>query len=92
MIRFSRYFWLYAFISGLILVPGIYSLVRFGLRPSIDFTGGTLWSYHLTNQWLKVSSQMLPKIKECLSRASNNPETIHFFCVSNPMEVKSWGF
>ncbi|MEK7140937.1 MAG: protein translocase subunit SecF, partial [Patescibacteria group bacterium] len=42
MIRFSRYFWLYAFISGLILVPGIYSLVRFGLRPSIDFTGGTL--------------------------------------------------
>lgn len=42
MIRFSKYLWLYAFISGLILVPGMYSLVRFGLRPSIDFTGGTL--------------------------------------------------
>jgi len=29
-------------ISGLVLVPGVYSLVRYGLRPSIDFTGGTL--------------------------------------------------
>lgn len=41
MIRFSKYLWLYALISGLVLVPGVYSLVRFGLRPSIDFTGGT---------------------------------------------------
>ena len=29
-------------ISGLVLVPGIYSLIRYGLQPSIDFTGGTL--------------------------------------------------
>lgn len=42
MIRFSKYLWLYALISGLVIVPGIFSLVRFGLRPSIDFTGGTL--------------------------------------------------
>lgn len=42
MIRFSKYLWLYALISGLVLIPGVYSLVRFGLRPSIDFTGGTL--------------------------------------------------
>lgn len=28
--------------SGLVLIPGIYSLIRWGLRPSIDFTGGTL--------------------------------------------------
>ncbi|MBI4062543.1 protein translocase subunit SecF [Candidatus Gottesmanbacteria bacterium] len=42
MIRFSKYIWLYIFISGLVLVPGIISLLLFGLRPSIDFTGGTL--------------------------------------------------
>lgn len=42
MIRFSKYFWIYFLLSALVLVPGIYSLVRFGLRPSIDFTGGTL--------------------------------------------------
>ena len=42
MIRFSKYIWLYALISALVLVPGVYSLVRWGLRPAIDFTGGTL--------------------------------------------------
>lgn len=42
MIRFSKYYWVYCFISALVLIPGVYSLVRFGLRPSVDFTGGTL--------------------------------------------------
>lgn len=42
MIRFSRYIWVYLLISAFVLVPGIYSLVRFGLRPAVDFTGGTL--------------------------------------------------
>ena len=42
MIRFSKYLWLYGVISALVLIPGIFSLVRFGLRPAIDFTGGTL--------------------------------------------------
>lgn len=34
--------WLYFSISLLFLIPGIYSLVVYGLKPSIDFTGGTL--------------------------------------------------
>lgn len=42
MIRFSKYLWLYALISGIVLMPGVYSLIRFGLKQSIDFTGGTL--------------------------------------------------
>jgi preprotein translocase subunit SecF len=42
MIRFSKYIWLYLLISGAVLVPGIFSLVRWGLKPSIDFAGGTL--------------------------------------------------
>lgn len=42
MIRFSKYIWLYIFISSLILVPGMFSLFVWGLRPAIDFTGGTL--------------------------------------------------
>lgn len=29
-------------ISGLVLVPGVYSLIRWGVKPAIDFTGGTL--------------------------------------------------
>lgn len=42
MIRFSKYIWLYFLISGLVLVPGIFSLFKWGLKPAIDFTGGTL--------------------------------------------------
>ncbi len=32
---------MYIIVSSLVLIPGIYSLIRFGLRPSVDFTGGT---------------------------------------------------
>lgn len=42
MIRFSKYIRIYFLISALVLVPGMYSLIRFGLKPAIDFTGGTL--------------------------------------------------
>lgn len=42
MVRFSKFIWLYVCISAFILVPGMYTLLRFGLRPSIDFAGGTL--------------------------------------------------
>lgn len=42
MIRFSKYIWLYFLISGFVLVPGIFSLIKWRLLPAIDFTGGTL--------------------------------------------------
>lgn len=42
MIRFSKYVWIYVCISALVLIPGMHSLIRFGLQPSVDFTGGTL--------------------------------------------------
>lgn len=42
MIKFSKYIWLYFLVSALVLVPGVYSLIRHGLRPSIDFAGGSL--------------------------------------------------
>lgn len=37
-----RFKWLFFLLSALVLVPGIISLVTFGLRPAIDFTGGSL--------------------------------------------------
>lgn len=40
-----RFKWLYFLISAIVLVPGIISLLMFGLKPSIDFTGGTLLEY-----------------------------------------------
>ena len=43
--NWMRFKWLYFFLSALVLIPGIFSLVKFGLRPSIDFTGGALLEY-----------------------------------------------
>jgi preprotein translocase subunit SecF len=43
MIDFMKYRLIYFVISALIIVPGIISLILFGLNPSIDFTGGALW-------------------------------------------------
>ncbi len=42
MISFMKYKSLYLIISALVILPGITSLIAFGLRPSIDFTGGSL--------------------------------------------------
>lgn len=43
MVNFVRLKWLYFLISALVILPGVCSLVRFGLRPAVDFTGGTLF-------------------------------------------------
>lgn len=48
--NFMKYRWVYFFLSALVLIPGIVSLVRFGLRPSIDFTGGTILEYRFTKE------------------------------------------
>lgn len=43
-----KYYWLYLLISGLIIVPGILSLMFWGIKPSIDFTGGSLLELTVT--------------------------------------------
>lgn len=40
--KLMKYRWLFFLISAIVLVPGIFSLLTIGLKPSIDFTGGTL--------------------------------------------------
>jgi len=37
-----KYKWLYFLISALVILPGVFSLAKWGLRPSIDFTGGSI--------------------------------------------------
>ncbi len=41
--------WFYFLISALIIIPGLVSLFLFGLRFSIDFTGGTLWEFKVNS-------------------------------------------
>ncbi|MCJ7793022.1 MAG: protein translocase subunit SecF [Candidatus Marinimicrobia bacterium] len=40
--NWMRFKWLYFLLSTVVLVPGIISLLLFGLKPAIDFTGGSL--------------------------------------------------
>lgn len=58
-----RFKWLYFLISAIVIVPGIFSLLKWGLKPSIDFTGGTLWELEFTKP---VSSDQLSAIGEAL--------------------------
>lgn len=41
-LNFMKFKWLYFLISAIFIVPGIFSLIKWGLKPAIDFTGGSI--------------------------------------------------
>lgn len=49
MIHFHRFNWLYTLISTVVIGAGLFSIVTFGYRFSIDFTGGTTLAYKIKN-------------------------------------------
>jgi len=49
-INFMKHKLLYLAISSLVIVPGIISLFVWGLKPAIDFTGGSLWEIRFNEQ------------------------------------------
>lgn len=62
-----KYAWLYFVISLAVIIPGTYSLIRYGLKPSIDFTGGSsiVWSGEITRDHLdSVSKSVDIEIRE----------------------------
>lgn len=56
--------WIYFLISGLIIVPGIISLILYGLRFSIEFTGGTVLEVRIKNPQKNFDSEDLKKTAE----------------------------
>lgn len=44
-----RYRWLYLLLSGSLLLVSLVSLLKFGLKPSVDFAGGSLLEIQLSN-------------------------------------------
>lgn len=50
---------LYFLISGLVIIPGLISLIMFGLKLGIDFTGGSLWEVAINNPTKTLSSEMV---------------------------------
>lgn len=51
-------------ISGIIIIPGLISLFLFGLKPSIDFTGGSVGEYQISNVKYPISNGEIEKIIE----------------------------
>lgn len=47
--NFMRFKFLYFLLSALVIVPGVYSLARFGLKLSVDFTGGSVLELKFKN-------------------------------------------
>lgn len=69
MIRFSKYMWMYAVISALVIIPGMISLALYGLRPAIDFTGGTLLELQISRELPEPEIASIAK-KETLTLSS----------------------
>ena len=42
--------WLYFLLSAVVIIPGLISLFMFGLRPGIDFIGGSLLEFRFTKE------------------------------------------
>jgi preprotein translocase subunit SecF len=57
----GKKWWYFAF-SALIIVPGTYSLIRYGLRPAIDFTGGSLVEIYATGTQASVTTEKIKNI------------------------------
>lgn len=47
VILWMRYRWLYLLISGIVILSGIFSLLKWGLTVGVEFKGGTLIEYNL---------------------------------------------
>lgn len=49
-------------ISGLVIIPGIYGMLRYGVRPAIDFTGGTLLEYRIARDDISVTNEEIRQV------------------------------
>lgn len=58
MINFMRYRRLYFFISLLVIIPGLISLLLYGLKLSIDFTGGSVLEVRLNADTAITSTEV----------------------------------
>ena len=54
MINWMKYRWLYLLISGTVLIAGIFSMVKWGFKFGIDFTGGIVAEYKIKSGETKI--------------------------------------
>lgn len=57
-INFMKHYLLYFVISLIVILPGVYGLITYGLKPAIDFTGGSLIEIKFTNSPVPSTDQI----------------------------------
>lgn len=67
---------IYFLISALIIIPGVYSLVKFGFKLSIEFTGGTRVSFDVPSQSTQPLLESLKEYSPQLESESDNSVTL----------------
>jgi preprotein translocase subunit SecF len=70
-----KYKWLYFLVSLLAIVPGLFSLFKWGLNPSVDFTGGSLLELEFEKE---VKKEDLPEIKSLIEENGFEVNSIQF--------------
>ncbi|AKM79621.1 MAG: SecF protein [Candidatus Beckwithbacteria bacterium GW2011_GWB1_47_15] len=70
MINFLKYRLVYFLISAIFILSGAYFLVRFGLKPAVDFTGGTLLEVELSASRSATLSQVKAVLEPQINLAS----------------------
>ncbi len=56
--------WWYLIFSAIIIIPGLISLIIWGIRPAIDFTGGTLLEFQFLKKESQIENSDLRKVLE----------------------------
>jgi len=80
-----KYKRIYLIFSGAVLVPGIISLIFFGLNLSIDFTGGSVFVYDVSQ--VEMRDQVETKVRHAFSQ--KNVEVNEFVAGENFIEVRT---
>ncbi len=64
MINFLKYRWLYFLISAVVIGAGLFSIVKWGFRYSIDFTGGSNFEFQMNKVVQKDKIQKILDINK----------------------------
>lgn len=56
--------WWFLVFSAVIIIPGLISLIIWGIRPAIDFTGGTLLEFQFLKKESKIQNSDLRNVME----------------------------
>jgi len=87
-----KYRWLFTIFSIVIIGPGLVFIGLGGLRPSIDFTGGSSWEIYFDQQRMPAGSEVVAVLKEAedlfIEQLSLKPENTRSVAEQNLLDSR----